>query len=71
VVHGETGLTADPDDHQGLADHVVALCRDDIMHEKLARNGRQRAIDHFLWDRQVDRYLKCYEQCLNDQKISA
>jgi len=71
VVHGETGLTADPDDHQGLADHVVALCRDDILHEKLARNGRQRAIDHFLWDRQVDRYLQTYNQCQDNQKISA
>jgi N-acetyl-alpha-D-glucosaminyl L-malate synthase BshA len=71
VVHGETGLTADPDDHQALADHVVALCRDDILRKKLARNGRQRAVDHFLWDRQVDRYLQTYNQCLGNQQIRA
>lgn len=69
VKHGETGYTADPDDHHALANYLVAVCSDQNLQDNLGKNGRKRAIEHFLWARQVDRYLACYQRCLDQQAV--
>jgi len=70
VKHGETGYTADPDDHDALANYLVAVCRDQKLQDNLGENGRTRAIEHFLWSRQIDRYLQCYQRCLDQHSIN-
>ena len=64
VVHGETGYYAGPDDHDALAAHVVKICRDPCLQQRLGQAGRQRAISHFHHDRIIPQYLACYERLL-------
>jgi phosphatidylinositol alpha-1,6-mannosyltransferase len=49
VVHGETGLLVDPQDHVAVADALVALLRDRDLAERLARAGRAR-VEGFTWE---------------------
>jgi N-acetyl-alpha-D-glucosaminyl L-malate synthase BshA len=64
VAHGETGYTAGPDDHDALAAHVVAICRDACLQQRLGQAGRERAISHFHHDHIVPQYLAVYERLL-------
>ncbi len=66
VEHGVTGYTADPDDHETLAAYLVDICSNSELQTRMGENGRARAMEKFLWDRQVEIYLKCYENCLNN-----
>jgi phosphatidylinositol alpha-1,6-mannosyltransferase len=49
VVHGETGLLVDPQDHVAVADALVTLLRDRDLAGRLARGGRERA-HRFTWE---------------------
>lgn len=54
VVHGETGLLVDPQDHVAVADALVALLSDRDLAARLARGGRERA-DRFTWEAASER----------------
>lgn len=59
VVHGETGLLVDPEDHVAVADALVTVLSDRDLASRLARCGRARA-DRFSWEaagRQVEAEL--------------
>jgi N-acetyl-alpha-D-glucosaminyl L-malate synthase BshA len=64
VVHGETGLLADPDDHEALAAHLVTLLSDDALRARMAAAGRHRAIHTFHRDTIVPQYEAAYESAL-------
>ena len=49
VIHGETGLLVDPQDHVAVADALVALLRDPDLAERLGRGGQARA-KRLTWD---------------------
>ena len=50
VVHGETGLLVDPEDHVAVADALVTLLRDRELSARLGSQGRARAAD-FSWQK--------------------
>jgi glycosyltransferase involved in cell wall biosynthesis len=49
VTHGETGLLADCDDHQAMADHALLLLRDDNLVERITSQARQQVLRHYTW----------------------
>jgi phosphatidylinositol alpha-1,6-mannosyltransferase len=49
VVHGETGLLVDPEDHVAVADALVALLSDRELARRLGRGGRAHA-KRLTWD---------------------
>ena len=50
VVHGETGLLVDPEDHVAVADALVTLLRDRELSDRLGGQGRARAAE-FSWEK--------------------
>jgi phosphatidyl-myo-inositol dimannoside synthase len=54
VVHGETGLLVDPQDHVAVADALVALLSDRDLAARLGRRGRERA-GRFSWEAAAER----------------
>ena len=50
VVHGETGLLVDPEDHVAVADALVTLLRDHELSARLGSQGRARAAS-FTWQK--------------------
>jgi N-acetyl-alpha-D-glucosaminyl L-malate synthase BshA len=63
VIDGETGILADPDDHDALADALVRVCEDDDLAKRFANAGRERAISNFHHSLIVPQYLETYEEC--------
>jgi glycosyltransferase involved in cell wall biosynthesis len=63
VIDGETGILADPDDHDALADALVRVCEDDALAKRFAIAGRERAISNFHHSLIVPQYLETYEEC--------
>lgn len=57
VVHGQTGLIADPWQPAEFGAAVAELASDDELARRLGAAGRERLCEHFTLDRQVDRYL--------------
>jgi polysaccharide biosynthesis protein PelF len=60
---GPIGATAAPRDVEGLAAALLVILREsDEDRERLGREARQRAIDHFTLDRFVEEYRSSYEE---------
>ncbi|HHT9139659.1 MAG TPA: glycosyltransferase family 4 protein [Candidatus Tripitaka californicus] len=49
VVHGETGLLADPNNPQEIFEAIVRLLTDDFYAKRLGERGRQRVVEEFNW----------------------
>ena len=47
MIDGETGFTVNPKEHKDYANRVVELLQNDVMCERLGKNGRQRIISNF------------------------
>jgi glycogen synthase len=62
VEHGETGVVVDRDDHQALADAMLALLADPDAADRMGVTARARALERFGWDRCVDEYERLYER---------
>ena len=60
-VVGEAALTAEPEDVNGLADHVGAILTDTGLAERLRRSGLDRA-SQFDWKKTAVRVREIYEQ---------
>ncbi|UTF55562.1 glycosyltransferase [Natronosalvus rutilus] len=53
VEHGQNGYLVEPDDVQGVADHLVTLLEDEDRRTAFGSNGRAHVRDHFLLPRQL------------------
>jgi glycogen synthase len=51
--HGETGLTFEPEDADGLAEQVTRLIADPDLCSRLARAGRKAVLENFTLDKMV------------------
>ena len=51
VAHGETGFLVRPDDADAISDHLVTLLSDSNLAGTLGRQGRERVIQQFTWER--------------------
>ena len=70
---GVSGMLADPDDSEGMANWAVEILRDDKRWEAVSRAARQRAASQFDQERIVDRYLDFYREVLaaySGQRVS-
>lgn len=60
VLHGETGLIADPWNADSFGECIVELLTQPDLAQRLGRRGLQRAEEQFSLDRQIDGYLALY-----------
>ncbi len=61
VAHGENGLLADVNNHEMLAERMVALIEDPDLVNKLVKNGRERLKD-FYWENIRLKYFSIYKK---------
>jgi glycosyltransferase involved in cell wall biosynthesis len=64
VVHEETGLLVPPRDVPALREALRRLLDDRGLRERLGANARERARDHFGWERVTALTLQAYEEAL-------
>jgi glycosyltransferase involved in cell wall biosynthesis len=64
VVHEETGLLVPPRDVPALREALRRLLDDRGLRERLGANARERARDHFGWERVTALTLQAYEDAL-------
>ncbi|MCU0586964.1 MAG: glycosyltransferase family 4 protein [Syntrophobacteraceae bacterium] len=64
VLHGETGLLAEPKDPASLAEAVLALLADPALRKKLGDNGRRRAATRHSFEGMLDQVEECYHRLL-------
>ncbi len=62
VVHDETGLIVEPENVDDLAAAIKSLLEDPALARRMGFAGRQRTIDHFLWDKVVTNMLEDIRQ---------
>ena len=62
VVDGETGLVVPPRDPQALREALERLLADPELRRRLGAAGRERAREHFSWERVTDATLAAYAE---------
>lgn len=62
VVDGETGFLVQDDDPASLTRSILRILTDRDLAVRLGRAGRQRVMEQFDWETQVDRYMSLYER---------
>jgi hypothetical protein len=65
VRHKTTGLLAQPEDVQGLRDHVIELLEDDVLRNAMRQQCRKIALTEYSVTLQAKRYIDIYRQLLN------
>ena len=73
VADGATGCLVPPGDVDALRDRLATLLHDRSLRERLGRNAREVAREHFTWDECARRCLESYEELLaaRSQPIAA
>jgi glycosyltransferase involved in cell wall biosynthesis len=61
VQHQKTGLLVEKNDPKVLAEAMLTLLTNPSMREEMGRSGRQRALQHFTWDRVTEKMSRSYE----------
>ncbi len=64
VSEGETGYLLPIGDVDGMAARAIEILRDDDLHRRMGRRGRELAIERFDEDRIVPRYRELYERVI-------
>jgi glycosyltransferase involved in cell wall biosynthesis/O-antigen/teichoic acid export membrane protein len=64
IAHGQHGLLSPEGDAASLARHLIALCRDDALAERLRRSGRRRVMEQFDIRRQTCQLEKFYDEAI-------
>lgn len=58
ILHGKTGLMADPENASDLADKIAMLLDDETLRQRLAESGRRHALEKFTWSAVGANYTK-------------
>jgi len=66
VDHGRTGFVMRQNTPEELANYVERLLADENLARNMGRQGRQRMLDVFSWQRVVEQYLALVESCRNE-----
>ena len=66
VEAGVTGFTADPDDVELLASHMVRVLSDHGLHKQMGREARARAAKLFNPESKIRQYVECYESAIDE-----
>jgi len=64
VEDGRTGILVERDDPSELSRAILDLLADEDLRKSMGEAGRQRAVEHFSWDRIVERLSKLYGSIL-------
>jgi L-malate glycosyltransferase len=62
VAPGETGFLVPPRDHEGMADRIIKLLKNDALRARMGEAALKRARERFTVDRMVEGTLATYEQ---------
>lgn len=62
IAEGETGLLAEPENSEDLAQKIAELLDDPERRARMGEVGRTRALEYFTWDRVTERVLQAYER---------
>jgi len=57
----ETGYLVEKNDPRALASAILTLLENDDLAQRMGRAGRQRAMEHFTWDRVAEGMYKRYQ----------
>lgn len=68
VIDNETGFLVEVGDVEGMADRVLKILNNPELCKKMSENARKLMVDEYDWGDMVDKYLKLYEQVLEDPK---
>jgi glycosyltransferase involved in cell wall biosynthesis len=58
IIHGQTGLMAEPENATDLADKIAMLLDDEALRQRLAESGRRHALEKFTWSAVGAEYTK-------------
>lgn len=58
ILHGKTGLMAEPENATDLADKIAMLLDDAALRQRLAESGRRHALEKFTWSAVGANYTK-------------
>jgi len=61
VRHNETGLLIEKNNSKALAEAMLSLLASASTRERMGRAGRQRALEHFTWDRVTEKMSRSYQ----------
>ena len=67
-VVGNAALIADPDDEDGLAEHILNLLNNKELRESLIRGGFEN-VKRFSWRENIDRTIALYNKVLDEHAI--
>jgi glycosyltransferase involved in cell wall biosynthesis len=62
VAPGETGFLVPPRDHEGMADRIIKLLKNDALRARMGEAALKRARERFTVDRMVEGTLATYER---------
>jgi len=62
VVDGQTGLLVPPAAPEQLADAIITLLRDHDARCRMGEAGRRFVVEHYDWDKILDRWVETYER---------
>lgn len=63
-VHGETGLTVEPENVQALADAMDKLVEDEELRKEYGKNARQMVEQEYTQEKMTERHRKVFEELL-------
>lgn len=69
LADGETGFLVPPRDHEGLADRITMLLKDDARRTRMGEAALKRARERFTMDRMVEGTLETYERLLSANAV--
>ena len=65
VQDGKNGLLLDsPQDHEELAEKIVALLKDSALSQRLGQKARERILERFSWQRIAREQEAVYDRVL-------
>ncbi|WP_036479489.1 glycosyltransferase family 4 protein [Myxosarcina sp. GI1] len=66
VRHGITGYSATPEDERDFGNGIKQLLQDDLLRERMSQNCRAIALSEYSLELQVQRYVRLYQQALQN-----
>lgn len=58
IIDGYNGILVDPEDEISVKQGIIKLASDAELRKKLGRQGRERAIKEFNWEKQISKLMK-------------
>ena len=68
IIHGQTGLMAEPESASDLANKIAMFLDDDALRSRLAKVGRRHALEHFNWPTVGSSYAEIIAEMIEDAR---